>query len=320
MNECMISIIMPTYNHEKYIRQALDSIFMQETSYSFEILIGDDCSSDHTQEILLEYQKAHSGCIRLFLREKNIGASRNAYELLTKARGKYLATLEGDDYWTDPHKLQLQVDFLEAHPEYIGCTHRFIIVDENNVPLKNQRLSWVKQKKRFTLRDFGGIMMPGQPSTFVRRNIFREPRYDYSICYKAHSMIADRTLMLIYLLQGSFYCINRFMSSYRKILDPRSDNITSATYYTQNMSKIDFLLTTDLETYARVNFKKNVPFTFFKLLCLTRAFGYFVLNPSSNSKNDFIYIFLHIKHPIRMVLLMPYGFIYLMKQRIYVGR
>lgn len=168
----MISVIVPTYNHEKYIQAALDSIFAQQTEYSFEVLIGDDFSTDGTRAILQEYKSYYPNCIRLFLSPKNLGATRNAFNLLTNARGKYLATLEGDDYWTDPEKLQQQVDFLESHPEYIGCTHKFTVVDEDNHPLRNQGLSWIVQKDTFSLNDFDGILMPGQPSTFVRRNIF----------------------------------------------------------------------------------------------------------------------------------------------------
>ena len=86
---------------------------MQKVNFKYEILVGDDCSSDDTQNVLKEYQKSNPSLFRLFLRDSNIGATKNAYELLINARGKYLATCEGDDYWTDENKLQIQVDFLE---------------------------------------------------------------------------------------------------------------------------------------------------------------------------------------------------------------
>lgn len=257
----MVSVIVPTYNHAKYIRKALDSILMQVVSFPYEILIGDDASCDGTQDILQEYQKKRPDIIRLFLHEKNMGATRNSYELLTNARGRYLATLEGDDYWTDNHKLQLQVSFLEKHPEYIGCTHRFTIVDENDNPLKNQRLSWVRQKKIFTLKDFDGIMMPGQPSTFVRRNIFLDPKYDYSIVYKLHKMIADRTLMMLFLCQGSFFLLNHNMGCYRQVLNSASTNITSQQYLNnKNAIYEDFEMLSKLEESAQNIF--NIPIHF----------------------------------------------------------
>ncbi len=287
----MVSVIVPTYNHEKYIRKALDSILMQEVPFLYEILIGDDASCDETQDILHEYQERYPDKIRLFLHKENIGATRNSYELLTNAKGRYLATLEGDDYWTDIHKLQIQVSFLEKHPEYIGCTHKFTIVDENDRPLKNQKLSWVKQKTVFVLQDFDGIIMPGQPSTFVRRNIFLNPKYDYSICYRAHPMIADRTLMLIFLLQGNFYFINRCMGCYRKVVNHKSNNITSKQYLNnKNAIYEDFKILCKLEDYVFNKFNIYICFNTKK----NYFFAYSVLGVLLG-KND-IYTMVKILH------------------------
>ncbi|MCF6185625.1 MAG: glycosyltransferase, partial [Bacteroidales bacterium] len=113
-----VSILMLTYNHEKFIAQAIESVLMQKVSFNYELIIGDDCSQDNTQKIIREYQKKHPDIIKPVLRTKNIGANNNFVDIFKKATGKYIALLEGDDYWTDPNKLQKQVDFLEANPEY----------------------------------------------------------------------------------------------------------------------------------------------------------------------------------------------------------
>ena len=212
----MVSVVVLTYNHEKYIKQALDSILMQKVNFDYEILIGDDASVDNTIEILKEYKNKYPNVIKLFLNKSNLGATRNAYNLLINANGKYLASCEGDDYWTDANKLQIQVDYLEKNKDLIGCTHYFTVVDEDNKPLKNQYLSWIMQKDLFTIDDFKGMFLPGQSATFLRKNLFLDKSIDFTCLYKIHRNVGDKTLMLLYLLNGNFGLINKHMSCYRK--------------------------------------------------------------------------------------------------------
>jgi glycosyltransferase involved in cell wall biosynthesis len=110
---------MVTYNHEKFIAEALDSVMMQITNFDCEIVIGEDCSSDGTRAIVKDYERKYPEKIRAIYQEKNVGALRNAYEFtLPKCKGTYIAPLEGDDYWIDPYRLQKQVDFLESNQDY----------------------------------------------------------------------------------------------------------------------------------------------------------------------------------------------------------
>ena len=127
---------MPTYNHEKYISQAIESALAQETSYSYEILINDDCSTDSTRQIALEYEKKYPNKIRLIYPESNQGLMRSYQRLLGSAIGKYIAILESDDYWTDNKKLQKQIDFLESHPDFGLCVTDYQTVDEYNHVIK----------------------------------------------------------------------------------------------------------------------------------------------------------------------------------------
>ena len=125
-----ISVSIITYNHEDFIGQAIDSVLMQQVNFDYEIVIGEDCSTDHTRDILLDYERRYPDRIRLLLHEKNLGIHLNAIQTLQACQGEYIAALEGDDYWTSPHKLQKQVDFLDSHPECVICFHNAVIFDE----------------------------------------------------------------------------------------------------------------------------------------------------------------------------------------------
>ena len=137
-----VSVCVPAYNHEKYIAQMLDGALMQQTTFPFEIVIGDDASTDRTQEIIREYIERYPGRIRAFLHKENQGpkeprefAGRNNVLALLKAcRGEYVAICEGDDYWTDPLKLQKQVDFLDANPDFAICHHNVEVIYEDGSP------------------------------------------------------------------------------------------------------------------------------------------------------------------------------------------
>lgn len=125
-NTCMVSVLCTAFNHGKYIRQALESFVTQQTDFEFEVLVNDDCSSDDTADIIREYAERHPHIIRPFYQEKNLysqGISIHKHVFHPAVRGKYIAYCEGDDCWTDPMKLQLQVDFLESHPDYSACVH-----------------------------------------------------------------------------------------------------------------------------------------------------------------------------------------------------
>lgn len=121
MNEgskILVSIVCITYNHEPYLRQALEGFLMQETSFPVEIILAEDCSTDGTRTICEEYAAKYPDKIHYIWSETNVGAVENERRAIAAARGKYIALCEGDDYWTDPLKLQKQVGFMESYPEY----------------------------------------------------------------------------------------------------------------------------------------------------------------------------------------------------------
>ena len=122
MNDVVVSVAMVTYNHEPYVSQAIESILRQETTFRFELVIGEDCSTDRTRHIVREYESSHPDIVRVVSSESNVGATENFHRTVKACRGKYLAFCEGDDFWQAPNKLQAQVNFLEDHPGF-GMVH-----------------------------------------------------------------------------------------------------------------------------------------------------------------------------------------------------
>jgi len=147
-----VSVLILTYNHEKYIRDAIEGALKQKTTFKYELLIGEDCSTDGTREIVSEYASANPSTIRLFLHRSNVGASANLARLLAESRGEFANILEGDDYWTSSKKLQKQIDFLDQHPDCALCFHNALRVfeSEDRVPLPYNSAD---QKRISTLPD-----------------------------------------------------------------------------------------------------------------------------------------------------------------------
>jgi glycosyltransferase involved in cell wall biosynthesis len=129
----LVSVRVITYNHEKYIAKCLEGILMQKTNFAYEVIVGEDCSRDKTREIVLDYQKRYPDIIKVIISEKNIGPVANSLRVEKASQGAYHALCEGDDFWIDPLKLQRQVDFLEANPNYSMCCHDAISIWENKV-------------------------------------------------------------------------------------------------------------------------------------------------------------------------------------------
>lgn len=277
-SEIMVSVIVLTYNHETYIAQALESILMQKTDFPFEILVGDDSSTDRTLEIVEEYQKKNPGIIRIIRHEKNVGAARNAYDTVTTSTGRYLANCEGDDYWTDPYKLKTQVEFLENHHEFIGCTHQVTLVDKNGEPLPHEKLEWVSDKKIFTLKDFRGIMLPGHVVSLLRRNLLLDKSFDPTILYEAEQHITDRTQALIWLSAGDFYQMDQNMACHRTVR--HGSNLTSKLYFdNRNRIKRDYDYTLALEKYADETLKIDAGFDLHKRVLFVKNLVLHAIHP-----------------------------------------
>ncbi|MFM7181686.1 MAG: glycosyltransferase family 2 protein [Verrucomicrobiales bacterium] len=126
----LVSVLIPTFNHERFLARAIESALAQITDFRVEILVGNDASTDNTGNILKDLASRHPDRIRAFHAETNAGGHANFSQLYAAAHGQYIALLEGDDYWTDPGKLQTQIDHLAVHPECSLCFHQVEIRDE----------------------------------------------------------------------------------------------------------------------------------------------------------------------------------------------
>lgn len=131
--EIRVSVCMVTYNQKKYIAQAIDSVLMQKTNFKFELVIGDDASTDGTTDIVRQYAQKYPDIIRPILHEENVGPGKNSISIYETVKTEYVAVCDGDDYWTDEYKLQKQVDFLDKNPDFnvVFTYSRAIFEDED---------------------------------------------------------------------------------------------------------------------------------------------------------------------------------------------
>lgn len=124
----LVSVVMTTYNHERYLAEAIEGVVRQETDFPIELLIGEDCSTDGTRKVALDYQKRFPEMIRVITSERNVGGHKNAGRLIAAARGTYIAFCEGDDFWHRPDKLELQIDHFRADDSLVCVSSGILIV------------------------------------------------------------------------------------------------------------------------------------------------------------------------------------------------
>lgn len=218
--EIVLSVCVITYNHEKYIRKALDSILRQKTDFEMEVIVADDASTDNTVQVIDQY---YNGFVRVIKREKNVGLARNLYECINAARGKYIYTHAGDDWLKDNNMFQRHVDFLEANSEYSSVSHWTDIIGENgNV------IGIIKNiNKSFSLDDFlMGKHLDCQDS--VIRNYWREDKdKDKDFLYKCGRNNEENAFRLYVLERGPQAIVQESLACYRYVCREGADNYNS---------------------------------------------------------------------------------------------
>jgi glycosyltransferase involved in cell wall biosynthesis len=213
MENPLVSVLCITYNHENYIRQALDSFLMQETDFPYEIIVHDDASTDGTPEIIREYLRRYPAKLKVILQTENQmskGSSVIDEFLIPAAAGKYAALCEGDDYWTDPHKLQKQADYMKANPQCSLCVHASDYVHPDG--------SFMREEKRYpesclvptgeVILGGGGFCHTGSIMTYLQ--LYRTlPDYCHML------PIGDYPLQIYLASSGETYYFADKMSAYR---------------------------------------------------------------------------------------------------------
>ncbi len=233
----LVSVAVLSYQHTDYIRACLDGILMQETVFPYEILIHDDASTDGTDQIIREYASKYPDLIFPTYQTEN-QFSKGVRGLLAtlvfpKCRGKYIAICEGDDYWTDPLKLQRQIDFLEAHEDYAGCSHNTRIIYENGA--QDDALTVTSAAKDFyTIDDITRGHIYFHTSSMVYRNIFKG---DFPKKYMTDYM-GDWFLLMAHANVGPIKYIDNVMSVYRVHADGMWSKLSDIGQIERNLNAI----------------------------------------------------------------------------------
>ena len=208
----LVSISCTAYNHVQFIRQCLDGFVMQKATFHFEVLIHDDASMDGTQDIIREYEVKYPEIIKPIYQKVNqyskgipIGVTFN----MPRAQGKYIAVCEGDDYWTDPYKLQKQVDFLESHPDYVMCSHRFDQYYEDRHRLEKEKDDTFQGADYDLQNLIGGKWLTQTLTVMYRRSALDLKQYE------RYGMSMDIILFYELLKHGKGYCFPEAMGVYR---------------------------------------------------------------------------------------------------------
>lgn len=210
----LVSVCCITYNHEKYIADAIESFIMQKTDFPIEIIIHDDASTDNTAGIIREYEKKYPSIIKPIYQTENQFSKGKKIMLgfvLPQTKGKYIATCEGDDFWTDPLKLQKQVDFLEANEDYSMCFHAVNIIDTNKNCMGRYLGPHGKGNNTYSMKDCARGGFVHASSRVTRKKYYKQEMPKWFLTARH----GDYATAVYFSANGRVYFIDEVMSSYR---------------------------------------------------------------------------------------------------------
>lgn len=310
-NSPFVSVLVTPYNQQAYIRQTLDSILMQECDFDFEIVLGEDCSTDGTREICMEYAAKHPDRIVLCLNESNKGLLNNYFDVFLKAKGKYIADCGGDDYWLTTNKLQKQVDLLEAHPEVSMVTGNWQLFHQKTGTFSRSK-SWLVedrfQSEEYGLKAIANYLNDDQiPRMVLAASCFRGDwaRELYGkhpeLFRSEHIVCEDLPLTLGLLLRGPFYFCSDTWLVYR-VLEKSLSHSERHDDYVKGFAFAAYRQTLELAKTLGLEISRMRPYT------LSKA-GDFALHALLNGDAAF--------YRKTMDLLHSYGLTPRMKHRLY---
>lgn len=250
-----VSVCMITYNHEKFLAQAIESALMQKTSFPIEIVVADDCSKDCTPSIVNGFVRKYPHVVRPVPRTMNLGVKRNFTSAIHECRGEYVALLEGDDYWIDEYKLQKQVDFLENNPEYILVGSNALVVDEDDGFKKAALLlNTVVESFDFTTADLlNKNPLPTLTVMFRNRVVT-----DFPLEYFASSIGGDRIIYMLLSRHGKCRFINQVLGVYRVHRGGVTDVYRNSTDGQLRSLQDRFSFTEECNTFFNRAFEKDL--------------------------------------------------------------
>ncbi len=230
MGEKKVSVVVATYNQEKYIRHTLESIFSQKINFEMEVIVGDDCSTDGNANIIREFAEKYPDIMVPVIREKNLGMYGNEADLLTRVHGEYVAFVEGDDYWIDDNKLQKQVEFMDSHPDCVACFGLCQIVNENEERQieAEKYTNYKKEAGEYTIKDYEKYIFPGQTAT----SMYRKSAYGKILAKVKGSEFEPRKMLdviqiLCMLSVGKIYTLGEYFAAYRYMMNTDSGSWSS---------------------------------------------------------------------------------------------
>lgn len=258
----LVSISCITYNHENYIADTIESFLMQKTNFKFEILIHDDASTDKTAEIIKEYEKKYPDIIKPIYQTENQYSKGADVSFINEKRaiGKYVALCEGDDYWTDPFKLQKQIDYMEKHPECSLCVHGGIVVSA----LEKKVKYYNRPSNRSRIFDVKEIIAGGGELFLTNSMIFRAEFIFNRPSFLKNAPVGDYPYAINLALLGTVFYMDELMSAYR-IGDSNSWSVRVSSN-TQNEIKLSHEIATMLDEVNKftngkyeetINWRKN---------------------------------------------------------------
>jgi glycosyltransferase involved in cell wall biosynthesis len=233
VSDPMVSVVTITYNHELFIEETIQGVIAQKCAFPIELIIGEDKSTDKTLEICLRYQRKYPAIIRVITSDENVGVNLNFFRVLGRARGKYIALCEGDDYWIDPAKLSKQVALMESSSSTVLCGAKVIAMSA----MRKIEYGPEKQQEKYSLLDVlnsGGLF---HTSTYlIRASAMVTPKQVYTIEY------LDYFLQAVLATQGHLKCLSDITSVYREHPGGISSGRPLTAHYERNIAVYQSLL------------------------------------------------------------------------------
>ncbi len=313
--KCKVSVCCLTYNHEKYLAQALDSMLAQKTDFKYEIIVLDDASRDQTQRIIKEYCERYPEIVKCVLQKENqfskgIPIVNQIFYPL--AQGQYIAYCEGDDYWTDENKLQEQADFLDSHPEYVACSHECWEVNENGEKITDYYFNGC-YKKHYDLKlHCNWQILSGQTATLMHRKpAFEIVDQDALDALGKLRITGDVKKTAVLVQSGPMYHTGKVASHHRRVYS--GNDSWSATTAKDNLRIFYFDALDELAEYIERYFGRKISYDGFKIKMTITSLYLYILDRKPEKLETLKYMyngvihypFIHLKL-IKMFIELPF--------------